>query len=122
MKGLSELRKVLLIKGVTQRELAKLSGLNVAVISQIATGRVIPTADERARISEILEESESELFGFALQMCNCPYCGHAISHSGFQGDEIANGVCLVCSSCGGVFRIYPYMGDVSKVVITKDGF
>jgi len=62
MKGLSPLRKTLLVEGITQEKLAELCGLHRTIISQITTGRVVPTPDERVRIARALAKDETALF------------------------------------------------------------
>jgi transcriptional regulator with XRE-family HTH domain len=43
-----------ILLGLSQRELARLTHIQQATISQIETGRIVPTADELAAIGRVL--------------------------------------------------------------------
>ena len=62
MVGNLKLRIALLEAGIKQKELELLSGVAQPVISQIITGRIIPTTDEKIRIAKALNKKIEELF------------------------------------------------------------
>lgn len=49
-----DMRTIRSIKKISQTDLAKAIGTNQTVISNIETGRMIPTSDEKERIDEAL--------------------------------------------------------------------
>jgi len=58
-----EILKTLKDKDMTQGKLAKISGLNETLISQIINGRIVPSAEEKQTICIALKKTEQELFG-----------------------------------------------------------
>ncbi len=62
MKKPTVLKITLLEEGLTQRALARETGLDEAIISLIATGRYNPDSGQRAKIAKALKKSESEIF------------------------------------------------------------
>lgn len=46
----------------TQRWLSKKSKIDEATLSKIIKGRIVPTEDEKARISKVLKKKEDYLF------------------------------------------------------------
>lgn len=57
-----EILKTLKDKDMTQAKLAKISGLNETLISQIINGRIVPSAEEKQKICIALTKQENELF------------------------------------------------------------
>ena len=48
--------------GLTQRELARRSGVHETTLSRIVNGRLIPSSDEARRIAKVLGRAPSDLF------------------------------------------------------------
>jgi transcriptional regulator with XRE-family HTH domain len=59
---LVNLKIELLKRGLTQRELSKVTNINEGVLSLIIRGRCIPTNAEKVLISDALKKPVSELF------------------------------------------------------------
>ena len=62
MVGNLKLRIALLEAGMTQAELELLSGVAQPVISQIITGRMVPTTEEKIKIAKAINKKIEELF------------------------------------------------------------
>ena len=59
----TKLRMRILERGERQYVLASRALMSETRLSRILTGRIEPTAEERARMAMLLEAPESELFG-----------------------------------------------------------
>lgn len=56
------LKVAIIQRGHTQREVARRAGLSELRLSQLVTGRFLPTAEERRAIAKALRCRQSELF------------------------------------------------------------
>ena len=57
-------------RNLTQEKLAELVGVDVTSISAVETGKYFPSADNLARIVEVLQVQFSDLFEFDSLMAN----------------------------------------------------
>jgi len=64
MKHYTPLRETLLKKGISQRELAKRSGLQESIISLICNGRYIPDKLQLKKIGKVINEPLEEYFDY----------------------------------------------------------
>ena len=62
MKKITKLKIEILKSGLTQKSVAKRSGINEGVLSQIANGKLIPDHRQRQKISVAMGMRESDLF------------------------------------------------------------
>ena len=62
MNRLTPLKQVLLEKGITQKEVARRTKLNTAIVSMIANGRYIPTEQQKGRIADAMQLPARQLF------------------------------------------------------------
>lgn len=62
MRKLTKLKLIILENGLTQREIARKSGIDEATLSLIATGRYAPDPIQKARIAQAIQKPESTLF------------------------------------------------------------
>lgn len=61
--------KIFLIQsGITQKDLARKTGIPQSYISLIATGRLLPTANQKERIASALECPAEELFSLGKEV------------------------------------------------------
>jgi transcriptional regulator with XRE-family HTH domain len=59
------LKLVIIRSGRPQFEIAAIAGMSESRLSRIVTGRVEPTAEERAKLASALSVSEDEIFASA---------------------------------------------------------
>ena len=57
------LKKILIDRGLTQRELARAAGMHEATLSQIVQGAYVPTERQQEKIARILGRERHDLFG-----------------------------------------------------------
>ena len=62
MRKMTKLKKTIIWQGLYQKEVAKRAGLDPAILSLIANGRLIPTEMQRAKIATALHTSVEEIF------------------------------------------------------------
>ena len=62
MRKMTKLKKLILQQGLYQKEVAKRAGLDPAILSLIANGRLIPTEMQRAKIATALNTSAEKIF------------------------------------------------------------
>ena len=92
------LRSILKERGITQAELAKLSGLSQSTISGILSGASKPKAENLRRIADVLSLGIEELKKSPASLTCCPRCG---SRAITQWQNLADGSCRVlCGYCG----------------------
>ena len=73
------LTHVLKEKGITQRQLASMTGITQAAISQIATGTSDPSMSTLVKIANALDIPLRDLFsGKDENVIICPHCGGKI--------------------------------------------
>jgi transcriptional regulator with XRE-family HTH domain len=60
---MEHLRELMRLRGVSQRKLAKLAGIDLVTVSHILTGKVSPTVRTLEKIAGALGVEVSELFG-----------------------------------------------------------
>jgi transcriptional regulator with XRE-family HTH domain len=59
----TELKKILIDRGLTQRELARATGMHEVTLSLIIRGVYVPSGDQQERIARILGKDTKFLFG-----------------------------------------------------------
>ena len=62
MEKITNLKAVILEKGIKQRHIAKKSGIHECIISLISNGRYLPDKLQRTKIAKAVQMPESELF------------------------------------------------------------
>ena len=105
------IRRALREKGVTQRELAKLTGMTEQTVSRWCGDKRTPAADDLKKIANVLNVSADLLLGLSVwplpRVENCPFCGSGnINYFASSGDENGkNKACFViCKSCRASLR------------------
>lgn len=71
------IKEILKEKGLTQKELADMTGMSYAGVSKALNGS--PTLDTLDRIAEVLGVETSALFVSSRNTVNCPHCGLPIN-------------------------------------------
>ena len=64
--AVTKLKLALLVKGFTQREVSRRSGIHESVLSLIAQGRYLPDKRQKELIAKVLGENEKDLFSTFL--------------------------------------------------------
>ena len=60
--ALTKLKIVILEKGLTQKMVAERTGIHESILSQIARGTYVPSADQKSMIAEVVGEDKDILF------------------------------------------------------------
>ncbi len=78
-----QIKEIMSIKGVTSASLADQIGLSKVAISNIITGKSLPSLETLMKMSEVLHVSISELIGEKdiqdTTTLICPHCGKPIN-------------------------------------------
>ncbi|MBO8431520.1 helix-turn-helix transcriptional regulator [Spirochaetes bacterium] len=75
-------------RNLTQEKLAELVGVDVTSISAVETGKYFPSADNLARIVEVLQVQFSDLFEFDSLMANEEMFNDIVEMlTSFKGDK-----------------------------------